>query len=97
MLAVIRVLFFFATLFAILPAFANPAVVLVEEFTITVDQPSLYRAWAKNDNAYKAANPWNVVWSKNCERLQMECTDQAYRKLPAGTKMHLPADRKSVV
>lgn len=73
------------------PAVASTAPVMLEEFTITKESPSLYRAWAKHDHAYKKAHPWTEVWNANCTRANIPCTDRAWRRLAAGGKFYLPA------
>lgn len=67
------------------------SVVMLEEFTISKESPSLYRAWAKHDHAYKKAHPWTEVWNANCTRANIPCTPKAWRKLAAGGKFYLPA------
>lgn len=96
-LHVLRMCFLFLACVTALPVFAATEISLVQEFTVTEASPSLYRAWARNDASYKQAHPWSVVWKENCDRLNIPCTDAAWKKIPVGQKFYLPAPTILVV
>lgn len=83
--------YFLFLMFVTFPAHANTELSLVQEFTAAVSGPSLYRAWSRNGAVYKAAHPWGVVWKENCFRLQIPCTEEAWKKIRVGQKFYLPA------
>lgn len=71
------------------------AVVLVGIATYTAASPAEgWAAWKRQSQAWKKAHPWegpNGVWCTNAKRLNIPCTEAAWKKVPAGTVFLLPA------
>lgn len=69
------------------------AVVSVATFTAATPAEGWY-AWKRQSAAYKKAYPWegsNGVWCSNATRAGIPCTEEAWKKVPAGTVFLLPA------
>lgn len=75
--------------------------VLSEQVTYSQrNSSSLWTAWnekASRDPAYEKAHPWKEVLCGESARLKIACTDSAWKKIPTGTVVYVPARPVAVV
>ncbi len=93
MCSLIAALLAFVFFFGASPAMAQGTPLqLLESKVATVKHPvSLWSMWNAKDSTYKKANPWTKVWTAECTRTGIPCTEKAWKHLKSGTLLTVPA------